>query len=379
MTNPIGLYLHIPFCQKKCNYCDFLTYTDEDEKIDLYVQYLLNEIRLYKNQNIFLDTVYIGGGTPSYLAASYMDKILKELKNTFKITENAEITIEMNPESVTEEKIKIYLKNGVNRFSMGVQTFNNDVLQIMGRIHNSYTVFKKLKMLRELGCKNISIDLMLANPKQDMKVLEKDLEIVSKLDIDHVSYYSLILKEKTYFDIWYNDGKIELFDPEIERNMYHKVVNTLKLNGFNQYEISSFAKSSKFESTHNKKYWNLQDYIGIGMGAASNIGLTRYTNHRKFDVYFKMIDNGDKPIQEVENLDKDTREKEYMMLKLRMQKGFEISDMNTRFNIDIMEKYGDVLKKNIENGILENDGINIKFTDFGIDNGNMFFRDLYKI
>lgn len=142
MTNPIGLYLHIPFCQKKCNYCDFLTYTDEDEKIDLYVQYLLNEIRLYKNQNIFLDTVYIGGGTPSYLAASYMDKILKELKNTFKITENAEITIEMNPESVTEEKIKIYLENGVNRFSMGVQTFNNDVLQIMGRIHNSYTVFK---------------------------------------------------------------------------------------------------------------------------------------------------------------------------------------------------------------------------------------------
>lgn len=374
--NPIGLYIHIPFCEKKCNYCDFLTYINHEDMVDKYVTYLLKEIELYKGKDIKLDTIYIGGGTPSYLDESYMEEIISKLKETFFLDNDLEFTIEMNPESVTREKINSYLKSGINRFSMGVQSFNNEVLSIMGRIHNRTTVFKKLKMMRELGCKNISIDLMLANPKQDQDVLRQDLEIACKLEIDHISYYSLILKEETYFDLWYNQGKIELFDPKEERDMYHKVVDRLVDHGFIHYEISSFAKEG-FESRHNQKYWNLEDYIGLGMGAASNLGHTRYVNHRDFDDYFASLDKNEKPIMEEEVLSIETREKEYMMLNLRMMKGFEISEMNEKFSIDFEQKYAQVVNRNISRGILEiNDG-RLHFTDYGIDNGNIFFRDLY--
>lgn len=379
MNKNYGLYIHIPFCQKKCNYCDFLTFIDQDGIINDYVKYLKKEIEMYKKENATLDTVYIGGGTPSYLSASLMEEILISVKENFNLLEDCEITIEMNPESITEEKIKTYLKNGVNRFSMGVQSFDNEVLEITGRLHNRVTVFKKLKLMRQLGCENISIDLMMANPKQDIEVLEKDLEIATKLDVDHISYYSLILKEHTYFEIWLNQGKIELFDPEDERNMYHKVVDTLLKNGFEQYEISSFAKSDKFKSVHNQKYWNLKDYFGVGMGAASNIGLDRYVNHRTFEEYFNMIDNNLKPVKEHEKLDIETREKEYLMLNLRMRKGFEISDINKKFGINFEEKYKEVLEKNIKSEIIKIEEGRVKFTDYGIDNGNLFFRDLYDL
>lgn len=377
MKKKYGLYIHIPFCQKKCHYCDFLTFVGHDDKIKKYVEYLKKEIEMYASEDSILDTIYIGGGTPSYLDSDMMGEILQTVYKTFVIAEDCEITIEMNPESVTEDKINTYLKNGINRFSMGVQSFDNEVLEITGRLHNNVTVFKKLKLMRQLGCNNISIDLMMANPKQDYSVLLKDLEIATKLDIDHISYYSLILKEHTYFELWLNQGKIQLFDPEEERKMYHTVVDTLKENGFMQYEISSFAKEEKYMSKHNQKYWKLNDYYGVGMGAASNIGLVRNVNTKSFDEYFKMIDSESKPIKEIEELDFETREKEYLMLNLRMMNGFEISDMNSKFNIDFMEKYYDIIQRNLDNKILNLKGDRITFTEYGIDNGNLFFRELY--
>ena len=377
MKKKFGLYIHIPFCQKRCHYCDFLTFIGHDEMIKKYVKYLQKEIEMYKSEDAILDTIYIGGGTPSYLDEDLMVEILQSVYSTFSIDDQCEITIEMNPESVKEEKIKTYLENGINRFSMGVQSFDNEVLQITGRLHNNVTVFKKLKLMRQLGCKNISIDLMMANPKQDYNVLLNDLTIATKLDIDHISYYSLILKEHTYFELWLNQGQIELFNPEEERKMYHTVVNTLKKHGFIQYEISSFAKAEKFMSKHNQKYWRLNDYFGVGMGAASNLGLIRNVNTRDFDEYFEMIENGEKPIKETEKLDIETREKEYLMLNLRMLNGFEIQDINKKFNIDFLKKYKDILNRNIENGILKLENNRVSFTEYGIDNGNMFFRELY--
>ena len=375
---PIGLYIHIPFCEKKCNYCDFLTFVNREDAVEDYVKYLKKEIEMYKGENITLDTIYVGGGTPSYLEASQMRDIISKVKDVFTIDKDVEFTIEMNPESVTEEKIQTYLDCGINRFSMGVQSLNNEVLGIMGRLHNRTTVFRKLKLMREMGCENISIDLMLANPKQSFDVLREDLNIATKLDIDHISYYSLILKENTYFDIWYSQGGIELFDPEEERQMYHEVVDTLVSNGFDHYEISSFARNGK-TGKHNQKYWNLKDYIGVGMGAASNIGLKRFVNHRDFEKYFDSIENGEKPIEEEENLSIETREKEYLMLNLRMMQGFEIRDMNRKFGINFEQKYKDILDKNISLGILEISNGKVAFTDYGIDNGNLFFRDLYGI
>lgn len=372
----IGLYIHIPFCEKKCNYCDFLTFVNRDDSIEQYTNYLIKEIELYKNDNILVDTIYIGGGTPSYIGEEFIKKIVNKIYETFKVTKNVEFTIEMNPESVTKEKIKTYLECGINRFSMGVQSFNNEVLRIIGRLHNRTTVFKKLEMMRDLGCKNISIDLMLANPKQDISVLREDLEIATKLDINHISYYSLILKENTYFDLWYSQGGLELFDPKEEREMYHEVVSTLVNNGFVHYEISSFAKPG-FEGIHNQKYWKINDFLGLGMGAASNIGNIRYTNHRDFEKYFECLDKNKKPIMEEEFLSQETREKEYLMLNLRMMQGFDISDFNNKFGLDFEKKYADILQKNKDLGILDVKKGKVSFTNYGIDNGNMFFRDLY--
>lgn len=376
MKEKLGLYIHIPFCQKKCHYCDFLTFIGHDEMIEKYVKYLNKEIEMYKGSDFILDTVYIGGGTPSYLDDNLMTSILDKVKETFEIDEKCEITIEMNPESVTEKKIQSYLDCGINRFSMGVQSFDYEVLSIMGRLHNRKTVIEKLEIMKKLGCQNISIDMMMANPKQDIEVLKNDIEIASSLDIQHISYYSLILKEHTHFEIWFNEGKIELYDPKEEREMYHIVSHTLRDKGFNQYEISSFSKPG-FESVHNQKYWNLKNYLGVGMGASANMNLIRTTNTRSFDEYFEFIDNGEFPIVEREELDLDTREKEYLMLNLRMLKGFEIQDINQKFNIDFMDKYKDLVKKYSENGVLEISDNSVKFTDFGIDNGNMLFRDLY--
>lgn len=376
MKEKLGLYIHIPFCQKKCHYCDFLTFIGHDEMIEKYVKYLNKEIEMYKGSDFILDTVYIGGGTPSYLDDNLMTSILDKVKETFEIDEKCEITIEMNPESVTEKKIQSYLDCGINRFSMGVQSFDDEVLRIMGRLHNRQTVIEKLEIMKKLGCQNISIDMMMANPKQDIEILKNDIEIASSLDIQHISYYSLILKEHTHFEIWFNEGKIELYDPKEEREMYHIVSHTLRDKGFNQYEISSFSKPG-FESVHNQKYWNLKNYLGVGMGASANMNLIRTINTRSFDEYFEFIDNGEFPIVEREELDLDTREKEYLMLNLRMLKGFEIQDINQKFNIDFMDKYKDLVKKYSENGVLEISDNSVKFTDFGIDNGNMLFRDLY--
>lgn len=376
MKEKLGLYVHIPFCEKKCHYCDFLTFIGHDDKIEQYVRYLIKEIEMYKDNDYILDTIYIGGGTPSYLDDDKMVMILDEIKEVFELDENCEITIEMNPESVTEEKIKSYLKAGINRFSMGVQSFDDEVLKIMGRLHDKKTVLDKLDIMNKLGCKNISIDMMMANPKQDIEVLKKDLEIAMNLDISHISYYSLILKEHTHFEIWFSQGKIDLYDPKEEREMYHLVSKTLRENGFDQYEISSFSKPG-YESVHNRKYWNLKNYLGVGMGAAANIDLVRTTNTRKFNEYFNLLDNGQFPIVEKEQLDLDTREKEYLMLNLRMLKGFKISDINEKFYIDFMEKYKYIVDKYSKNGVLEISDNSVKFTEYGIDNGNMLFRDLY--
>lgn len=376
MKEKLGLYIHIPFCQKKCHYCDFLTFIGHDEMIEKYVKYLNKEIEMYKDKDYILDTIYIGGGTPSYLDDYLMTSILNNVKETFTIDRKCEITIEMNPESVTEKKIQSYLDVGINRFSMGVQSFDDEVLRIMGRLHNKKTVIDKLEIMKKLGCQNISIDMMMANPKQDIEILKNDIEIATSLDIQHISYYSLILKEHTHFEMWFNEGKIELYDPKEEREMYHLVSRILSNKGFNQYEISSFSRP-EFESVHNQKYWNLKSYLGVGMGASANLNLIRTTNIRNFEKYFEFIDNGEFPIGEREELDLDTREKEYLMLNLRMLKGFEIDDINQKFNINFMDKYKDLVKKYSENGVLELSDNSVKFSEYGIDNGNMLFRDLY--
>lgn len=375
MAETIGLYVHIPFCQKLCHYCDFLTFEDQDDVIPQYVDYLIKEMQLYQDRDYILDTIYFGGGTPSHLEADLMAKIMDGIYATFKVTDDCEVSIEMNPESVTEEKIKTYQAKGFNRFSMGVQSFDPKVLQIMGRIHSRQTAIDKFHLLRDLGCDNVSIDLMFNNPRQDMDILNRDIDQAIELNPNHISYYSLMIKDNTNFQRWLKAGRIKLFDEKTDRDMYHNIQDRLSQAGFNQYEISSFARDGK-ESRHNKKYWQLENYLGVGMGASSNIDLRRFTNTRRFKDYFAAIDQGQMPVESSEMMDLEEREKEFIMLNMRLRKGFDISVINQRFGIDFKEKYKDALEKHLKYKVIQIEGDHISFTDYGLDVGNQFYLDI---
>ena len=267
----IGLYIHIPFCEKRCNYCAFLTFDNQGAMIARYVTYLAKEMLLYRHSNYEVDTLYFGGGTPSYLSAEQMTYLMVQLKKVFSIASKAEITIEMNPESVTAERLQAYLSSGINRFSMGVQSFDDRVLAVVGRLHHKKEVFEKVALMKEMECQDFNLDLMFSNPYQSRKIWQSDIALALALDPPHLSCYSLIYKPHTKFYQWREKGIIDGVEDEEDRAMYHYLQDTLQSSGYHQYEISSFAKPNH-ESRHNKKYWTQQDYLGLGLGASSNIG-----------------------------------------------------------------------------------------------------------
>lgn len=375
MNDPIGLYVHIPFCQKKCHYCDFLTFEKQEGMMDKYIAYLCREIEGHKTAGYLLDSLYFGGGTPSYLSADQFARIMTAITGSMALTPDCEITIEMNPESVTQEKIATYLSRGVNRFSMGVQSFDNQVLRLMGRLHDKATVLAKMALLREMGCDNVSLDLMFANPKQDFTVLKDDVEQALALAPDHLSCYSLMIKDHTPFQRWVKTGQIKLYDDELEREMYHYLQERFAEAGFHQYEISSFAQLGK-ESRHNQKYWHLEAYLGVGLGAASYMKGARMTNYRRFDQYYQAIDQGTFPILLTENLSMEDREKEYIMLNLRLLNGFDIAEINQRFQIDFEDKYQVALAKHQKLGVIQVVDGKVAFTPLGLDVGNQFYLDI---
>ncbi|NLW53018.1 MAG: radical SAM family heme chaperone HemW [Tissierellia bacterium] len=370
-----GLYIHIPFCPYKCHYCDFLTFSHADKKIDTYMSYLFREVKMYENQGIRLDSIFIGGGTPSYIDSRYIVELMKLIRKIFIVDSDSEISIEMNPNTLTVEKIRDYVNAGINRFSLGVQTFDDKTLKILGRSHTKDIVMEDIKLLRENGAKNISIDMMLANPGQDMKILEKDLENILQVDINHISYYTLILEDRTLFKHWLDKGTIKLFDDDLERDMFHRVVKKLEENGFNRYEISNFAKTG-MESKHNKKYWKQTPYLAIGLGASASYEDVRTKNFSKFAEYFEAIDNGKLPIEIIENLSMEDREKEFIIMNMRLKNGFYIDDINKRFGIDFLVKYQDIVEKHKSYGTVAITDGRFRFTDYGLDVTNSFYIDI---
>ena len=370
-----GLYVHIPFCPYKCNYCDFLTFSNVDKKIPQYMLYLYSEIEMYKSKGYILDSIFIGGGTPSYIDSSYILNLMDKIRSVFQLTDDCEISIEMNPNSLDEKKIYDYLKAGINRFSLGVQTFDDEILKILGRSHTKEIVYKDIKLLRDMGVKNLSIDMMLANPKQDMKVLEMDLWHISKLDIDHISYYTLILEDRTLFKYWLDRGIIDLFDDDLERAMFDRVKSRLSELGFERYEISNFAKKN-MRSRHNIKYWKGDSYLAVGLGATSDFDGNRRRNHIKFKDYFADLDKGKWPVMNLEILTDEDREKEFIIMSLRMLDGFSIREINQRFNIDFLEKYKSIIDKHFKLSTVEVDGDRFRFTEYGLDISNQFYIDI---
>jgi len=257
-----AIYIHIPFCIKKCGYCDFLSFSCEEKSVEdrkKYVTKLIEEIRL--SPKLTYDTVYFGGVTPSLLEVEEIGAILKELD----IKDNAEVTLEVNPQTVSLEKLIGFRKIGINRVSVGIQSFNDEKLKILGRVHNKEVALETYENARKVGFTNISIDLIFSTPNQTINELLEDLEIVKKINPEHLSIYSRIWEEGTEFMELLDRGKLNPLDNDLEAEMYELIIDRLKENGYTHYEISNFAKPG-FESRHNSKYWKNVDYLGVGLG-----------------------------------------------------------------------------------------------------------------
>lgn len=300
MTTPnkAGIYIHIPFCVKKCSYCAFLSGPAGPEVRQEYVNHLIEEIRLRSREVPEADTIYFGGGTPSLLTPEQIGRILEEVRSAFRISEDAEVTLEANPGTLTAESLEGYRAAGINRLSMGVQSMDDRRLRYLGRIHTAEEVRRDVKMAREAGFHNINLDLIFAIPGTDVSDAMEDLEAIAALEPEHISFYSLQLEEGTSFFRDFEAGKLREVPDETDREMYHRGIRALREKGYRHYEISNFARPG-CESRHNSKYWNMAEYVGLGLGASSYTGHRRTVNETDLKVYSEMLDRGELAFMEV--------------------------------------------------------------------------------
>ncbi len=336
----LGIYVHIPFCAKKCYYCDFISFPNREERINDYIEALKKEIEyvridaLNSIENQEITTIYIGGGTPSFIESKYIADIIKTIKENFVVSKEAEITLEVNPRTVTKEKLQVYKKSGINRLSIGLQSTNNELLKQIGRIHTYEQFIDTYNLARGVGFKNINVDLMLALPNQTINVLEDSVQKVIDLKPEHISVYSLILEEETKLCDLVKNKELNLLDDELEREMYWKVKEKLEQSGYNHYEISNYAKYG-YESKHNMNCWKQEEYIGIGLAAHSYVNGVRYSNTEDLDTYidtYKLGKNNKDIITIHEKQNFIEKQKEYMILGLRKIEGVKISSFKNRFN-----------------------------------------------
>lgn len=376
--NKISIYIHIPFCESRCHYCDFCSSLLNRENVEKYFSYLEREINLYRNflKEKIIDTVFIGGGTPSSVDEKFIVRILKVLSD-FEFSENPEITIESNPNSLSMEKAETYFYSGINRISIGAQSFNDEILKRIGRIHKSEDIFRAVENARAAGFKNINLDLMLALPSQKISDIEKALEEVTKLGVPHISYYSLILEEGTRLYENHIKSPLDFPNESLDRKMYHYVVNGLEKIGLHQYEISNFSKIG-FQCRHNMTYWKLRDYISFGLSASSNIKSLRYRNFSDFKNYYEDLDKNEKPIEFSENLSKNDRINEFIMMGLRLNSGIDLGEFNKRFEEDFLKNYERETEKNIKLGLIEVKENKIKLREKGRDLSNQVELDFFR-
>ena len=373
-NNEIGIYVHIPFCKKKCNYCDFISYCDKGMLISDYIESVIKEI---ESQNIQskITTVYIGGGTPSYIDSKYIIKILEKIKEK-NISEDAEITIEVNPGTVTEKKLKDYINCGINRLSIGLQSTKDEILKEIGRIHEYADFLNTYNMAKKIGFNNMNVDLMIGLPNQKIIDIKESLEKILELNPNHISVYSLILEEGTSLFKKVEDGVLKIPDEELERNMYWYVKNTLELNGYKHYEISNFAKEG-YESKHNLNCWNQKEYIGIGCAAHSYKNITRYSNTENIEEYINNIHKKcfekNRIIHEVQT-EEDAR-KEFMLLGLRKVDGVKINEFKNKFGDNPIYLYRNQLNKLSKENLIIVDNDDIRLSNRGIDLANLVWEE----
>lgn len=350
-------YIHIPFCKQKCLYCDFNSFANKQDVVQSYIDALKKEIQTYTLPDT-LDTIYIGGGTPSFIDENFISEILNLLPAS------KDITIEVNPGTVTLQKFIAYKNMGITRVSIGLQSHDDNILKTIGRIHTKEEFQKAFMWAREAGFDDINVDLMFGLPNQTLEIFKESIEYVISLNPTHISSYSLIL----HSDIFKN-----LPGEEVEREMYHLLVSKLKDAGYVHYEISNFAKAG-YESKHNLAYWHQDEYYGFGAGASGFLDGKRYTNIGGLSEYIAKINDGVSVANIEEVLDDKSRLDEYMMLGLRLIDGINVCDTNNKFDVDILEIYKDSLDKLKRFGLIQVDQ-NIKLTMRGLDLANCVWEE----
>lgn len=363
-----ALYIHIPFCESICVYCDFHKEMASLKKKTEYIDALIKELELNKDSYQDIKTIYIGGGTPSSLPNSLLEKLLIAINRLIDINNNIEFTIETNPNDIDKEKAELFHKYHINRVSIGVQTFHEAHLKFLGRTHNKQDVKNAIQNLKKVAIHNINIDMMFSLVNQSEEELRQDIKEVLKLDITHISYYSLILEEKTTLYHLYKKNIISMNSEDLEGLMYNIVIDSLLESGLNHYEISNFCKAG-YESKHNLIYWKNLNYLGLGSGSHSLIDGKRYYNESNVSKYISNLKNGIKEFKieyETESL------REELIMGLRLLKGINLDTINKKYDINLLDKYQEI-NDFIKKGLLILEQGNLHFTRSGLLLGNLVF------
>lgn len=406
MRKKFGMYLHIPFCRQKCFYCDFPSFAGREKKIDGYLKALEKEFCLLGLklreaaspniegstileasdqpyvENICFDeknklsprTIYIGGGTPTALNPSQLKELLFIVKKYVAVENAEEFTVEINPGTVDREKLLLLRQIGVNRLSIGVQSFDDACLKKIGRIHTAKEAADTIELARMLGFANISLDLMYGLPSQDMESLAQSVEKALALPIQHISVYGLQLEEGTAFQRMAEMGKLHLPDDELAEKMHDYIAESLPKAGYMRYEISNYALTG-CESKHNLSYWQDVDYLGIGSGAHSYWQGVRYENPREIDDYISLLHAGTLPAAIEEQVDKKAHIEEFCFLGLRTAQGIDRKAFQAKFAVDLLDIYGEIIEKLIPQGLLQHTGSGIALTAQGMKYGNQVFAE----
>ncbi|WP_415295049.1 radical SAM family heme chaperone HemW [Clostridium perfringens] len=371
----ISLYIHIPFCAQKCLYCDFPSFARKDHLRKAYIEALNKEIinLREKHNNLEINTIFIGGGTPSVLESNELECLLKEIAK-LNMAKDIEYSMECNPGNLTEEKLEVMKKYGVNRISMGLQAKQDNLLKGLGRIHNYKTFKENFLLAKKVGFNNINVDLMFGLPNQRLNEWEETLREIISLEPAHISAYSLIIEEGTAFYNLYENDKLKLPTEEEERKMYHLAKKILEENGFNQYEISNYAKEGK-ECRHNLAYWNMDNWIGVGSAAASYINGKRIKNISSVEEYINSINEKGEAVEEIINNSKNDNMEEFMFMGLRKINGIDENEFKNRFSMNINDVYGEILNKYIDEGLLIRESGRIFLSEKGIEISNVIMAD----
>lgn len=351
-----SLYIHVPFCDHICIYCDFYKMIAKEKSIEKYFDYLLKELEMKKEHMKEIKTIYIGGGTPSCVKTTFLRKLFIKLSELINLNSVIEFTMECNPKDVNDELISLFKEFNVNRISLGAQSLDDNKLIILNRNHTHYDIYKAINLLKNNNITNISCDLIYGLQSDTYELLESDILKLIDLDVKHISCYTLIIEEKTILEKMIKHCNYKPLDDDVEADIYDKITNLLSEKGYERYEISNYAKKG-YESIHNMTYWMNDNYLGVGAGASYFIDNVQYKNITNLNKYYEGIDKNNLVYSEMNILSKSDLMYDEIMLKLRTRKGININEFYTKFNVSLLEINN--INKHLSNGnlILEDNNI----------------------